>query len=182
MPGVFDSVLPVVTAFLGAAAALGGNWVTQSRQDQREATARQHERETAALKRREEFELAHLIEVNDLLRTCVDRLHALSAREFRWAHLRDTHALTDEAVQRVDEARVSLSMAQAAVSAQIGFILDDDVREAVRRAVTFISIKGVVLHPGGSLDANELAGELLSAYEPLSARVRAIYTKRAATA
>jgi hypothetical protein len=180
MSGVFELVLPAVTGFLGAAAAFGGNWLTESRQDEREAAARHYERVKAAQGRREEFELAHLVEVNNLLRTCVDRLHALSGAEFWWAHLRDTGGLTDQAVQRVDEARVALGMAQAAASAQIGFILDDAVRAAAKRAVTYISIKGVGLHPGGSLDVNEVVRELSQAYEPLSARIRALYTGQVA--
>lgn len=169
-------MFPVITLLMGASAAFARDAFTQSRQDRRELTARQHERDTALENRREEFELQHLVEVHDLLRANMDAFE-------RWAYLTRRQADADpEVMEELAAARRDVGAAENALRAQIGFVLSDDVRAYVDRAASQISALGTMA-PGLRSSENfdelvRIGKQVRDAYEVIAARVREIYAGR----
>lgn len=171
MPAWFTAVFPVVTLLLGAGAAFAREAFMQSRQDRREALARQHERRAAAVDRREEFELQHLVEVNGLLRDAEQAVRRF-AKRYR---VKDP---TPEQRQGQTDSAVEFHTATAALDAQVGFVLDDEVRSAAEEARDELRqlFEDFRLHRKRYLFNS--GDKTSSAYSALASRVRAIYAGR----
>ncbi|MFJ8676361.1 hypothetical protein [Streptomyces sp. NPDC093589] len=176
MPTWLTAVLPVASALLGAAGAFAGIWFTQSRQDRREQQARDHERAKAIVERREQFELEHLVEFNALFRA----LHHAASHYF-WLMGDGTEAHPRTEGEEWESARESVRGAYESVISQIGFVLDDTIRECARSVAADVQFRGVP-HPqfgaAGRARARELDVKCVEVYERLSARVREIYANR----
>jgi hypothetical protein len=174
MAGWLDQILSASSTVIGAAIALGGGWLAQSRQDQREREARQDERRKVAIARREDFELQHLVEVHGLLRALKDALVRLSHQTRRWSAEADGYEPVPE------EAWNEVNAARDALWAQSGFILADDVRQRVTDAY------GHIEHVARGMGENKLWDQLAlervtgAAFEGIAARVREIYASREA--
>lgn len=180
IPQWFNSVWPVATFVLGLAAAFGRDLISQSRQDRRELTARQHETEKAARERREAFELEHLVEFNSLLRASVESFFDFEAamRPYRAAQAAG-QPLT-EVGGAAASAGSSFQASHAALAAQIGFIVSDEVREKAKAAASDLNeAYDHELFADHDSPTSSLSREALdAAYEVLSARVREIYAGR----
>ncbi|MFF8944371.1 hypothetical protein ACF1A5_19280 [Streptomyces sp. NPDC014864] len=115
----------IAAFFLGGLSTQLNGWLTYRRQRKDKA----RDAEEAVRKRREEFELEHLVEFNQMLRTAMDRvlnLRNVASREL------DTPAHYQER----DEAAEALDAALWPLSAQVGFIIDHEVRDP---AISLIS-------------------------------------------
>ncbi|MDT0270855.1 hypothetical protein RM844_31760 [Streptomyces sp. DSM 44915] len=178
MSGWFAAVWPVITFVLGGLLAFGRDYFTESRQDRREREARQHERDTAARERREEFELEHLIEVHRLLlRLWATVEEAERASESFRALMT---AAEREGLPSHTEALANLRSQEQAVEAQLGFILVDQVRELATTAYREAwSIGGQLLDGKASSDWTVARHAFSRAHEALTSRVREIYAGRA---
>ncbi|MEV5082358.1 hypothetical protein AB0K74_27135 [Streptomyces sp. NPDC056159] len=164
----------IAAFFLGGLATQLNSWLTYRRQRKDKAD----EAADALRKRREEFELQHLVEFNQLLREAVDKLHDYSGAVRWYVHLRDTNSLDDAAEQRREEAADAFQVALFNVTAQLGFILADGIRHAAATTVGYMAQASGILHANGSLDVIELAHTADTVYLPLGDRVRAIYAGR----
>src|SRR4051794_24355601 len=122
----------IVFFVLGGAATELSSWNTHRRQ----SAAKREDLEEAVRQRGEEFELQHLVEGNQLLRSLAEREGEFI--EAKWPHpLR--RGSDEEIHQQAHAALRKVADAEGALSAQVGFILADPVREAVRAAVDAIS-------------------------------------------
>jgi hypothetical protein len=177
------------TALWGLAGiVLGGlltqvsNWVDhhRRREERREDFLR------TKLEQREAFELEHLVEVNQLLRNLRhhgDELISAKQPNPRYSKPPDDHA---------EQRRTAIKEADAALDAQVGFILDDEVRELVKVAAERITDRAWTVYKGapatfeegtqrgtlgiGIYTALEETSEAVeAAYEAISERVRELY-------
>lgn len=172
MAGWLDQILTASSTVIGASIALGGVSLTQSRQDRRERDARREERQKAAVARREDFELQHLVEVHGLLRALADTLLQFSRQTRRWR----TEADDFEPVP--EEARDEVRAAREALWAQSGFILADDVRQRVIDAYRYIEHVALRMRENELWDQLALERVTGAAFEAIAARVREIYASR----
>ncbi|WUC42285.1 hypothetical protein OG692_10400 [Streptomyces cellulosae] len=178
----------IAAFFLGGLATQVNGWLAYRRQRKDRAD----DAADALRQRREEFELQHLVEVNQLLRTLVERADKYVAA--RWPDPRSAEA-EDDRGGRVDAARHDAFNALDSLSAQIGFILDDNVRERVHTAAQSIRervstlvraethaafddlfLGGETAGPYSGLE--EMVNATTAAYGAISARVRALYADR----
>lgn len=158
----------IAAFFLGGLATQLNGWLTYRRQrmDRREDAA------NALVQRREEFELQHLVEVNQLLHSLMDGLLHLAAAN----HLEERYAFDeDDLGERLTSAQQTVSTAEAGLSAQVGFILDDEVRALVRKAMEAIDSAEVGALTGDLGNLGGLGAEVNRAYDALSRRVRQLY-------
>lgn len=166
----------VAAFFLGGLATQLNGWLAYRRQRKDRAD----DAADALRQRREEFELQHLVVVNELLRTCVR--HCMQTMILSWRN----HGLPDDRVdeQMVEELREAESAYAAAVaelSSQIGFVFDDEVRRTVAEAAQHIALMNA--HPTDAPDRSQVLLEVHAsangAYEVLTARVRNLYAGHA---
>ncbi|MER5949688.1 hypothetical protein ABT127_26910 [Streptomyces sp. NPDC001904] len=176
----------ITAFFLGGLATQLTGWLTYRRQQKDKAV----EAKKVLLQRREEFELRHLVEVNQLLRALGRSVDDYAAA--RCSYPGPTGG--EEAVRgQEDAAYLAAREADAELSAQVGFILDDDVRSCVSEArrVSWDRLAVMLEAPrsasfadvflGGADIAGpytlllEMADASSAAYESISARVRALY-------
>ncbi|WP_413753061.1 hypothetical protein NRF20_20770 [Streptomyces sp. R-74717] len=161
------AVWPVVAFFLGGLATQVSAWLGHRRQ----RAERAEDAVAEVTRRREEFELAHLVEFNGLLRRYVETYLDL-------ALVVDRHreSQTSDGITAASEA---LAAAEGDVLSQVGFILDDDVRRIAGLAVdaveTAVSAKLEARVP----DVAPIAEPVNRTYRAVSARVREIYSGRA---
>ncbi|MFF3468587.1 hypothetical protein [Streptomyces sp. NPDC002619] len=79
-------------------------------------------------RRREEFELQYLVEFNQLLRTAIDKFLDVHAHARRLFYAR-VDAVIPEHGQQKEAAHEAFEAALSAVSAQVGLIIDRDIRK-----------------------------------------------------
>lgn len=164
----------VAAFFLGGLATQLNGWLAYRRQRK----DRDDDAADALRQRREEFELQHLVEVNQVLTDAIEKLSAFSTVA-RWnAHLRDTNSLDEAAEQRYEETNRAAELALSKATAQISFILDDSARSGVSDAVGHLLDIWGGLHRDPSRDVAELFQNSGAAYELLGQRVRVIYAGR----
>ncbi|NML54798.1 hypothetical protein HHL19_18650 [Streptomyces sp. R302] len=172
----------LVGVVLGGLLAQVANWVDHRRQ-RRE---RLEDFLRTKLEQREAFELEHLVEVNQLLRNLRrrgDELISAKKPDPRYAKPPDDHA---------ERCRTAIREADAALDAQVGFILDDKVRELVKAAADRIldrawtvyqeapatfeeAIQRGTLGIGIYTAIEETHEAAEAAYEAISERVRELY-------
>ncbi|MGC0344338.1 hypothetical protein [Streptomyces sp. SLBN-8D4] len=167
---------------LGSLLTQVSNWVDHQRQrgERREDFLR------TKLERREAFELEHLVEVNQLLRNLRhhgDELISAKKPDPRYSKPPDDHA---------EQCRTAIREADAALDAQVGFILDDKVRELVKVAAERITNRAWTVYRNapatfeegmqrGTLGIGiytaltETSEAVEAAYEAISERVRELY-------
>lgn len=171
--------LPIVTLVLGGVLQRWNASSVEKAQMEREQKLREAERRQARLDRREEFELQHLVEVNQLL-------HDLMAGLLRMATittLQDRHGADDdtELIQEWQEVESAADATHTALTAQSGFILNDGIRTQVKTALDVIDkATGEIMEADTSTAGLQAAGAVLRpAFEAISARVRELYADRA---
>ncbi|KOG58425.1 hypothetical protein ADK77_44135 [Streptomyces antibioticus] len=161
----------IAAFFLGGLATQLNGWLTYRRQraDKREEAA------DVLRKRREEFELQHLVEVNQLVRVALDRLleYYTAERRYRAAHQIDPHDV--EPRQRSEEASAAFTAALSDLTAQTPFLLNDRIRQAASDLVAYLARASAVMAATGQLDVVEFSAVADRLHEPLGARVREIY-------
>lgn len=168
------TVWPVAVFFLGGVATQGSAWLAHRRR-----RAERTEDAVAELaRRREEFELAHLVEVHGLLRAYADALHEYTSAvgaERRSAR-RDDATSTGSPLAAWEQ----MEAAKTAVGAQVGFVLDDDIRALVDDARRMVAGTADIVSMGNDDPEIWLTSEGLDeVYAAISARVREIYAGRA---
>lgn len=169
----------VAAFFLGGLATQLTGWLTYRRQRKDRAEDAQN----ALRQRREEFELQHLVEVNELLRSCMNQLgqYSVLTRHLLEAPADQRHEQLEEAQRAAADSYID---GTAALHAQVGFILDDNVRTLATEALSLMD-QMYSTRPSGSdarrgLEIWLKAGEAVNrTYDALSARVRALYAGRA---
>lgn len=144
-----------------------GGWLNQLTEERREAAALRREerlrsldREQAVLDRRETFELAHLVEVNDLL-----------SRLFTAALACHNHVQDDVPL---GEAGTLLFATNREITRVKGLILDDDIRELVGTAHTVANRLSMSRGTHYTEEA-EAFTDVTAAQEAIAERLRAIY-------
>ncbi|MFF0556540.1 hypothetical protein [Streptomyces sp. NPDC004266] len=182
----------VVALLLGIASTHLSAFVdTRSKRAERHAIFREE-----LVRRREEFELRHLVEVSQLLRVLRERQNDLAVSKFQPLQ----PEVGEEEVRRRNEAAFHEARnAEDALSAQVGFILDDRVRVLVLKAVHVISDRVGRVYLADPrprfVEMSRMADELgrqtaefeeesravEAAYEAISARVRDLYVRGAGT-
>ncbi|QKW41733.1 hypothetical protein [Streptomyces microflavus] len=169
------AVWPVGAFFLGGLATQVTGWLNHRRQRAERAA----DEASVIQGRREEFELAHLVEFNGLLREAADRLFDLAGVVQRYRRAEVADALTAEHSAELHAASAALTVVRAAVSAQLGFILHDRVRMAAQMASASIAMTSSSVLDGENTEFEEVTAMTAAAYTALSARVRDIYAGRA---
>ncbi|MCX4592365.1 hypothetical protein OG819_22310 [Streptomyces sp. NBC_01549] len=160
--------------FLGGLATQLNGWLTYRRQ---RADKLADER-AAVVQRREEFELRHLVEVNQLLRDLMAGLLQLATA----ARLERYDAFPEEEIgERYATGQAAVTAAEEALVAQVGFILDDRLRALVEVAIDAVDeAVADVLSEEMAHGALRAAGQASRpAFAALSARVRELYAGRA---
>ncbi|MFE5940548.1 hypothetical protein ACFQ69_34935 [Streptomyces sp. NPDC056470] len=174
--------LGLAGVLLGGLLTLMSNWVEHARRrrERREDFLR------TKLERREAFELEHLVEVNQLLRNLRhhgDELISAKQPDPRYSEPPDDHA---------EQCRAAIREADAALDAQVGFILDGKVRELVKVAAERITERAWTVYEDapatfeegmqrGTLGIGIFTGlketseAAEAAYEAISERVRELY-------
>lgn len=173
------AVWPVAAFFLGGLAAQITAWVNHRRQRAEKAA----DDAAAVEQRREDFELQHLVEVNQLLRAARAALGNFSYTLGQY-HETLTPGPPDRAKgDAFIEACNAFEAADAALSSQVGFIIDDRVRDLAGRVREEL-VEAYDRH----LDSDDPKSEPLAmrdlmneAYEALSVRVRDIYAGRSSS-
>lgn len=168
---------PVVAFFLGGlatqlTATLNRRWQQQDKAAQDADQLRN---------RREEFELAHLVEVHGLLRAqsemVWDAAHQLA--QYRQQLAGALGAMGEEPPFPQD-CIDSVIESEKAVMSQLGFILSDEVRRLVESACSAIAVEALdVLDEEPSKPPDDTFARVEAAHAALSARVREIYAGRA---
>ncbi|MEV0126619.1 hypothetical protein AB0I16_34605 [Streptomyces sp. NPDC050703] len=164
----------IAAFFLGGLATQLNGWLAYRRQRKDKAD----DAADALTQRSEEFELQHLMEVNQLLREAVEELIDYSHAVHRYVHLRDTNSVDESAEERREQAGQASQTALANAAAQVGFILADSVREAADAVMNHIARANTLLHGNGSLDVMALSRVADLVHERIGARVREIYASR----
>ncbi|AWT42821.1 MULTISPECIES: hypothetical protein [Streptomyces] len=162
----------IAAFFLGGLATQLNGWLTYRRQRKDRAD----DAADALRQRREEFELQHLVEVHQLLRSVMT--HVLSSRVLAW-NLAD--GVGGELMEEsYTEARRAYQEAMDGLVSQVGFVFDDEVRGKVGEAAARLAW-AFDRHRREDRTQEVLStGEVVNeAYAALTARVRALYAGRA---
>jgi hypothetical protein len=165
----------VAAFFLGGLATQLNGWLTYRRQRRDRAD----DAADALRQRREEFELQHLVEVHQLLRSVMS--HLLASRVLAWNLIDLPDDVRDEvAAEEYAEARRAYQEAMDGLVAQVGFVFDDDVRETVAAAAGRLAWAFDQHRRDRRVEEVLSTGEAVNeAYAALTARVRALYAGRA---
>ncbi|MGV4985767.1 hypothetical protein ACVB8X_06895 [Streptomyces sp. NRAIS4] len=160
----------IAAFFLGGLANQFNGWITYRRQRVDKAA----DAAAAVAQQRKEFELQHLVEVHRLLRDCLASLqeHAIARRNLSRSEP------PAEPRQDADDVAQQFMTSAAALEAQVGFILDDGVRELVRHAAEVLELADADVLLREPVDFGALGGAVKPAFEALSARVRELYVGR----
>ncbi|MFG3047800.1 hypothetical protein ACGFZR_23055 [Streptomyces sp. NPDC048241] len=166
----------IAAFFLGGLATQLNSWLAYRRQrrDKGDDAA------DALRRRREEFELQHLVEFNELLRRCLNRLHEYTTAVRYYVHLRDTSSLNDQVAVQRNETHEAYTQALDDAVTQLGFILADDVRAAASDALNELARAATELSATQSLNLRAVNDGVDPAFVSLAKRVRAIYAGRSA--
>ncbi|MBK3584279.1 hypothetical protein JHN49_11265 [Streptomyces sp. MBT57] len=168
------AVWPVAAFFLGGLATQLTGWINYRRQRADKAAD-----DAAAIEqRREEFELAHLVEFNGLLRQNMACLYELSTAVERYRRAESRDDLTAEHGIALRAAGDALESAEASVNAQLGFILDDAVRGLAQEAAAEMDSTSAYILDGDNVTFDEVRAKTDAAYRALSERVRVLYAGR----
>ncbi|MFB7555327.1 hypothetical protein [Streptomyces brevispora] len=146
----------------------------------RQRAERAEDAEAASRRRQEEFELAHLVELNGLLHEYVGTLPPLAgALRTYWARAQEL-TVTERDAAFPHEAMTATTAAARAVRSQIGFILPGEARQRVTEAYEAVDLASadLLLNDEGP-DFGVMGTQMNKAYEALSARVREIYAGQA---
>ncbi len=166
----------VAAFFLGGLATQLNGWLAYRRQRQDRAD----DAADALRQRREEFELQHLVELNQLVRVATDRIFEYYTAERRHRAALEIDPHDDEPRRRTDEAGDAFMVALADLSAEVPFILADDIRQAAGNLTAHMLDAGSLMisvnHP---FDPSALTAVANRLYQPLGERVRAIYAGQA---
>ncbi|MFH8768269.1 hypothetical protein [Streptomyces sp. NPDC017958] len=166
----------IAAFFLGGLATQLNGWLAYRRQRADKVA----ESADALKQRREEFELQHLVEVNKLLRECMACCAGLLILQWRNDTLPD-HRVTEEMREEQRVAERAHTVAEGELHSQIGFVFDDQVRQKIKQAAAYMSQASA--HPTEGTDRSAVLltmhNTVNSAYEALTARVRALYAGRA---
>ncbi|MFC8724292.1 hypothetical protein [Streptomyces bacillaris] len=170
------AVWPVGAFFLGGIASQFTGWLNYRRQ----RAEKVEDDVAAAEQRREDFELSHLVEFNTLLRHRMNCLYQaeLAARRYRQADAAGT--VTEEHQVELGASLQLLLEAEAEVEAQIGFVLDGQVRTAAQLATLTTVWAAEAISQGTDTDFAEVRSRMAFVYNVLSQRVRDIYASRTA--
>ncbi|MFJ4845979.1 hypothetical protein [Streptomyces sp. NPDC088733] len=162
----------IAAFFLGGLSTQFSGWLTYRRQRMDKAV----EDADALKKRREEFELQHLIETNEKLHVLRQRLwdFTLEARKVRASNQADGHQ--DQA--GLTAARDAMDAAEGALHGNVGFILNDEIRLKVQEAIQAIGGATFEVLGGSPVPHFEMNKAVAEAFDALSARVRAIYANQ----
>lgn len=161
----------IAAFFLGGLSTQLNGWITYRRQRADKAA----DATNALRKRREEFELQHLVEFNQLLRQVIEKIHDYH-QAVRWeVAVRQIDPRDEAPRRRREEIGEAFQVALSSVTAQLGFILADDVREAAGDLVVHMAEAGGRLRGSDDFDAMGLAHAADSVYGALGERVRSIY-------
>ncbi|MEV4043110.1 hypothetical protein [Streptomyces sp. NPDC049744] len=164
----------IAAFFLGGLATQWNGWLAYRRQRKDRAD----DAADALRQRREEFELQHLVAFNQLVRDAVDKLYDYNGA-VRWAvATRETDPRNEETQQRRVDTAEAFQIALSNVTAELGFVLADDVREAAAALVGYMAEKAGLLHASVQVQIVELAHQADAVYLPLGKRVRGIYAGR----
>ncbi|MFE7581086.1 hypothetical protein ACFU5Y_05905 [Streptomyces gardneri] len=182
-----------VVAFIGGilATQLNAFLDLRGRRTERRAVSQEELR-----RRREEFELQHLVEVNQLVRSLEERAGVFVSEKWLRHPARALQEDEEKVLHRVDTALREFWSADDALSAQVGFVLDDQVRALVQAAAERIRDRVHTLNDndpvafeeelhnpepfliGPYTDLPETNAAVNAAYEVISARVRELYADR----
>ncbi|MGW6923214.1 hypothetical protein ACWGA9_18385 [Streptomyces sp. NPDC054950] len=165
----------IAAFFLGGLATQLNGWLTYRRQ-----RADKKADDAAAIQARsDEFELQHLVEFNQLLRSAAEALHAWEQADRKFRHLRDTNSLDADAPERRMQAHDASEAAIGAAEAQVGYILVDEIRAAAHRAVDdFYALNALIFEGGGDHGMSRLHNQTAEVHNAIGTRVRAIYAGR----
>lgn len=155
----------VAAFFLGGLSTQLNGWLTY----QRQRKDRADDAADAFRKRREEFELQHLVKVNQLFRDYVSACAKYAAASFL-ARLEEPSLR-----QRAQDAREACTAARMAIAPEVGFILDDTVREHVITSLSLLLAALDTVPTGPEPDLSSAAHAVEQTYERISARVRELY-------
>ncbi|MEU4012095.1 hypothetical protein AB0H30_27040 [Streptomyces pseudogriseolus] len=164
----------IAAFFLGGLATQLNGWLAYRRQRKDRAD----DAADVLRQRREEFELQHLMEFNQLLTEAIEKLGDYSVSVSQYVHLRDTNSLDDAAEQRREEVGKSLEVMLSKVTAQLEFILAEDVRRSASVAANKMLDAMGLLHANNSPDMMAVWNVSGAVYQVLGKRVRAIYEGR----
>lgn len=165
----------VAAFFLGGLATQLNGWLTYRRQRRDRAD----DAADALRQRREEFELQHLVEVHQLLRSVMS--HLLASRVLAW-NLADLPDDVRDEVTEGDyaEARRAYQEAMDGLASQVGYVFDDEVRAKVSEAAGRLAWAfDQHRREGRAQDLLDVGGVVNEAYGALTARVRDLYAGRA---
>jgi cbb3-type cytochrome oxidase subunit 3 len=158
----------IAAFFLGGLATQLNGWLAYRRQRKDRAD----DAADALQQRREEFELQHLVEVNRLLRAYMETAQAA-------IH----HRLYALALGPSPESRTAqreMLAAERAIDAEVGFILNDRIRQIVAEAVEETAETAMAQHDDtGTVNMLPMAQAQKVAYDAIGARVRELYAGRA---
>ncbi|MFM9790154.1 hypothetical protein [Streptomyces turgidiscabies] len=166
----------IAAFFLGGLSTQMNGWLTYRRQRADKA----EEAKDALRQRREEFELQHLVELNQLVRVAIDQLFAYSTAEHWSRAARQTDSLDVERRQQSEETGATFMVTLADLTSQVPFILADDVRQAAGDLIGYMAEASALLIGGVPLNGVALSAVADRLYKPLGERVRAIYAGQAA--
>ncbi|MGW8953034.1 hypothetical protein [Streptomyces sp. NPDC055709] len=171
------AVWPVAAFFLGGLATQLTAYINHRRQRTERA-----EDDAAALQlRREEFELAHLVEVNSLLRAARAALGEYASALSAYKRTLDSGSPDRELGRTFTESCIAFETAESALASQVGFIIDDEVRRLTGTAGDELKRNYEVHLFADDPDSIrfEFGTSLTDAYAAIAARVRDIYAGRA---
>jgi hypothetical protein len=161
----------IAAFFLGGLATQLNGWLAYKRQ----RADKKADAEDMLRKRREEFELQHLVDLNQLVRVAIERLldYSTAERRYRAAREIDPHDVGPR--QQSDEAGEAFMVALSDLTSQVPFILADNIREATGDLIGHMAEASARLLGGAHVDGIALTAVADRLYEPLGERVRAIY-------
>ncbi|MFK4023137.1 hypothetical protein [Streptomyces albogriseolus] len=162
----------VAAFFLGGLATQLNGWLTYRRQRRDRA----EDAEDALRQRREEFELQHLVEVHQLLQQLNNALLDCASTQ-RLAAMGIFAG--DELAERIAVEQAAFNAAQVALHAQMGFILDDEVRRLVQEAEDAIDDEQAHTLLEELVESTATGQKVRAATDAIGARIRALYAGRA---
>ncbi|MFF3337997.1 hypothetical protein [Streptomyces flavidovirens] len=165
------AVWPIGAFILGGVATQWTGWLNHRRLRAEKAA----DGIAVQQQRREEFELAHLVEVNQLLRRATEAVRQLDTTFSLYGKRKQDETLTSEHQQELADALEGFRGAVDAVDAQLGFVLADEVREAAGAARDALDAAFARIVTDESVSWRPFEVVMANAYERLSARVREIY-------
>ncbi|MCG7208161.1 hypothetical protein [Streptomyces arenae] len=168
----------IAAFFLGGLATQLNGWLAYRRQRKDRAD----DAADALRARQEEFELQHLVAFNQLVRNAVDKLYDYNGA-VRWDVTSQGAASRGSGTaQRREEAGQAFEIELSKVTAELGFILADDIRGAAATLVGYMAERAGLLHTSAQIHLVELAHQADTVYLPIGERVRSIYAGRASVA